>query len=221
MSRTDRQPTDGECVAAALAGKPEQFSLLVARYERQLLQAAHSRLGRRELAEDAVQETFLCAFRWLASYDSRFSFRTWLWTILLNQCRRRYSRSQREPHRLASDDDQLRLQTSGERSPPQQLLAKEQAERLAALLEQLPELQADALRLRFFGGLKFQEIADCVGCSLSGAKNRVRIGLEKMSALLREQEAATELSRSAASHSPLVPLAIDRSPKSSAEGEAP
>jgi DNA-directed RNA polymerase specialized sigma24 family protein len=40
------------------------------------------------------------------------------------------------------------------------------------------------LRLRFYGGLKFQEIADVQGCSLTSAKNRVRWGLLKMSARL-------------------------------------
>jgi DNA-directed RNA polymerase specialized sigma24 family protein len=33
------------------------------------------------------------------------------------------------------------------------------------------------LRLRFFGELKFEEIAQAMECSVSGAKNRVRLGL--------------------------------------------
>jgi len=191
MASDERHPTDGECVAAVLSGEAERFSALVERYQCPLLAAARSRLGSRELAEEAVQETFLCAFRWLDSYDSRYSFRTWLWTILLNQCRRRYAKLQKSLPIEPAADGRLREQVTDERSPPQRLLAKEQAERLSHLLAELPEPQADALRLRFFGGLKFQEIADCVGCSLSGAKNRVRLGLEKMSAILREEEAAS------------------------------
>src|SRR5476651_164280 len=48
-----------------------------------------------------VQETFLVAFRSCASYDPRFAFRTWLWTILRSEerrvgkeCRSRWSRDQ-------------------------------------------------------------------------------------------------------------------------------
>jgi RNA polymerase sigma-70 factor (ECF subfamily) len=59
-------------------------------------------------------------------------------------------------------------------------LAKERAEQLNRELAGLPPEQADALRLRFFGGLKFQEIADVQQCSLTSAKNRVRWGLLKM-----------------------------------------
>jgi RNA polymerase sigma-70 factor (ECF subfamily) len=60
------------------------------------------------------------------------------------------------------------------------LLAKERTQQLNEVLSDLPDVQADALRLRFFGGLKFQEIADVQGCSLTSAKNRVRWGLLKM-----------------------------------------
>ena len=49
-----------------------------------------------------------------------------------------------------------------------------------------PQVQADALRLRFFGGLKFQEIAAAMDCSLTTAKTRVKQGLLQMSEWLKE-----------------------------------
>jgi RNA polymerase sigma-70 factor (ECF subfamily) len=56
-------------------------------------------------------------------------------------------------------------------------------------LARLPAAQADALRLRFFGGLKFQEIADTMPCSLNTAKNRVRDGLARMAEMLETADA--------------------------------
>src|SRR6476659_5800777 len=91
----DSSSPDGMLIDAALAGDERAFALLVARYQAPLHKAAISRLGRRELAEEAVQEAFLCAHRWLATYDSQYSFRTWLWTILLNQCSRQAKREAR------------------------------------------------------------------------------------------------------------------------------
>ena len=41
-------------------------------------------------------------------------------------------------------------------------------------------MQADALRLRFFGGLSFAELATAMGCSEPGAKHRVKSGLLKL-----------------------------------------
>jgi RNA polymerase sigma-70 factor (ECF subfamily) len=167
-------------VAAALAGEGEAFAHLVRRYQAALVRAAESRLGRRAWAEEAVQETFLCTHRWLESYDSRYSFRTWLWTILLNQCTRLAKREQRQPLSSlpAAAEDEPECQAA---SPLDQLLASESCERLHALLSQLPEAQADALRLRFFGELTFPEIAAAMRISEPGAKHRVKAGLLKLS----------------------------------------
>lgn len=181
----DDLPSDASLIVAVLAGEREQFRALVERYQGPLERLAKSRLGRHEWAEDVVQETFLWAYKSLAGYDSRYSFRTWLWTILLNQCTRHYQKRTRQAS--LEMESQVGQQVEGtvpvmsaDASPPEMLLAKEQSQILAEVLAELPEAQADALRLRFFGDLKFQEIADVQGCSLSSAKNRVRWGLLKM-----------------------------------------
>jgi RNA polymerase sigma-70 factor (ECF subfamily) len=181
--------SDGTVVAAVLAGDRDRFAELVGRYHGALLRLAHSRLGRREWAEDVVQEALLNAFKSLHTYDSQYSFRTWLWTILLNQCHRHYKKqgrngSVRSWSEHSATEKTAAQQTAGQlrstESPVDHLLATECSERLNAMLDQLPENQADALRLRFFGGLKFREIAQTMDCSLSTAKNRVRWGLTKM-----------------------------------------
>lgn len=186
MTRASNEQPDGLVVAAVLAGDRDQFAEIVGRYHSALLRVAYSRLGRREWAEDVVQEALLNAFKSLHTYDSQYSFRTWLWTILLNQCHRhskKHGRGAMVREQLANESlaarqtaDQLRCDDS----PADRLLASERSEQLNTMLEQLPESQADALRLRFFGGLKFREIALTMDCSLSTAKNRVRWGLTKM-----------------------------------------
>jgi len=174
-------------ISAVLAGDPHQFEVLVLRYQNELFRVARSRLGRTDWAEDAVQESFLCAFKSIHSYDSRYSFRTWMWTILLNQCRRLLKKRARNlfvrpwsDHLAHRGDDDLGACLLSDETPADQLLALERTQLLDTLLRRLPETQADALRLRFFGSLKFREIADAMGCSLSTAKNRVRWGLAKM-----------------------------------------
>jgi RNA polymerase sigma-70 factor (ECF subfamily) len=195
VTSSDSSP-DGTLIDAVLGGDREQFAVLVGRYQTALLRMAESRLGRRDWAEDVVQETFLCAFKSLHTYDSQFSFRTWLWTIALNQCRRHHQRRARTPHvhtwseagADAGDQAKRDCLECAQATPHDSLLAKERSQQLHALLAELPEEQADALRLRFFGELKFQEIADAMHCSLSSAKNRVRWGLLKMSQMLNHAE---------------------------------
>ena len=177
---------DGPLVAAALAGDETAFAALVDRYRPALLRGAISRLGREDWGEDAVQETFFCVFKSLRTYDSRFSFRTWLWTILINQCKRQFAKQQRLGRVTGNDVGQATQERqSPEPSPADQLLARERAGELSRLLARLPEAQADALRLRFFGELKFHEIAAALDCSVSAAKQRVKSGLEQLSAWLQ------------------------------------
>jgi len=179
----DSASPDWQLIAAALDGEEQAFALLVARYEGPLHKAAISRLGRRELAEEAVQETFLCAHRWLATYDSQYSFRTWLWTILLNQCSRKAKSESRHAVGWAVPTTLDRCTLEPSRSqlrPLDQLLSNETSQQLQHLLSRLPEVQADALRLRFFGGLTFPEIAAAMDISEPGAKHRVKSGLMKL-----------------------------------------
>lgn len=192
MSMAHETSSDGMLVTAILAGEQEPFAELVRRYERALLRVARSRVGRDDWAEDVVQETFLCVVKWLHTYDSRYSFRTWLWTILLNQCHRhlkKYSRgvligSWQEAEQSQDLQHEIVRQFQTNQTPPEHLLAKERTQVLDGLLLRLPEAQADALRLRFFGTLTFPEIATAMGCSLSTAKNRVKWGLLKLSGFL-------------------------------------
>lgn len=179
------------------AGETALFSEIVRRYEAALRRVAASRLGQAEWAEDVVQETFLAAYKSRHTYRPEQSFRTWLWTILLNQCRRSWSGHVRRPRLLAWGDQaaegvapaiyQASLERGGDQ-PWERLVARERAGLLEHLLGQLPPVQADALRLRFFGELKFDEIADTMGCSLLTAKNRVKSGLLRLAELARQAE---------------------------------
>ena len=73
--------------------------------------------------------------------------------------------------------------------PLARLLDQERSVLLEMFLARLSTVQADALRLRFFGGLKFPEIAVAMNCSLPTAKNRVRWGLMRLAKWLSDPTA--------------------------------
>jgi RNA polymerase sigma-70 factor (ECF subfamily) len=201
---------DTEVIAAVLAGEHNRFDEIARRYSGALWRMAYSRLGLRDAADDVLQETLLAAFRWLSSYDSRYSFRTWLWTILLNECRRSLAKRSRRrevsSHELAAAGELANL--TAIENPQESLLLRERAETLERLLRRLPEPEADALRLRFFGELKFHEIAQVMGCSLSTAKYRVRDGLAQLSLWLGADDVPLTAARD---ENPQASLATRRS----------
>ncbi len=181
---------DAEIMQRVQDGQFELFDELVLRYREPLLRVARSKLHDAGWAEDVVQEAFLAAFAARRTYKPQFAFRTWLWTILLNLCRRQLKRRSNKPRELsrsALEGTGLLEPVSYETGLSRAVLAENQ-QRLLARLDELPEVQADALRLRFFGGLKFSEIAQTMGSSLSAAKVRVRNGLVTLSERLRDEE---------------------------------
>jgi RNA polymerase sigma-70 factor (ECF subfamily) len=176
---------DEDLMRDVQAGGREAFEALVRRYRAALLRLAASKLSDQVAAEDVVQETFLAVFAARHSYRPEFPFRTWLWTIALNLCKRHGRRSMKS----AVPGEPSRIESWGAKSARQStsleaILKAERDAQLRQALDELPEAQADALRLRFFGDLKFEEIAAAMECSLNGAKRRVKMGLKKLAALL-------------------------------------
>jgi RNA polymerase sigma-70 factor, ECF subfamily len=68
----------------ARAGDREAFGLLVRRHQRRVYAAALHILGNHSDADDVTQDTFVRAFRGLASFDGRSELSTWLYRITVN-----------------------------------------------------------------------------------------------------------------------------------------
>ncbi|HZD52306.1 MAG TPA: sigma-70 family RNA polymerase sigma factor [Woeseiaceae bacterium] len=73
---------------AALEGSADAFGELVERYEERLFRFLITRCTTRADAEDALQDTFFNAFRYLASYRPRWRFSTWLYRIAIRNAAR-------------------------------------------------------------------------------------------------------------------------------------
>lgn len=178
--------TDEELMRRVQAGETVWFEEVVRRYRPVLTRVAASKLADLATAEDVVQETFLAAFACRQSFKPNLSLRVWLVAILFNACKRVWRQRQQPTGQPLPLDPAL----AGE---PQEgnLLAAERDHLLRAALRQLPEPQADTLRLRFFVGLSFDEIAASMNCSVSGAKRRAKLGLESLAGLLRSYQEPT------------------------------
>lgn len=184
-------PTDDtDIMLCVQAGQVHLFDELVRRYRPTLVRVAYSKLGDLAWAEDVAQESLLAAYAARQSYKPQFAFRTWLWTILLNLCRRHWQRRESRPktERLPPADrwSTEYSEPSGGETGLALLLRTERREQVQQMLARLPEVQADALRLRFLAELPFCDIALTMNSSVSGAKQRVRHGLAALALLLRD-----------------------------------
>ena len=147
-----------------VAGRPDhgpagaRLSELFARHGATVLGLCRLMLRHREEAEDAVQQTFLAAYRSLLNGTNPRHPAAWLATIARNECRGRIEQRMREP--------------LGEREPesmlPDPVAAAAGRADLAELWQAiggLPRQQREALLLREFSGLSYVELAEALAVS--------------------------------------------------------
>lgn len=177
--------SDVELVEAVLSGERRQFGLLVERYQRDIYNLAYRSTHNRQDAEDITQETFLKAFRGLASYDKTRSLRNWLYAIAANVCRdwarRRGSRPESVP--LLESDAATSL-AAGSPQPQDVVAEREMHEAIqAAIMELQPDYRLPVV-LFYMRGVPQAEIADIMGLPLSVVKNRLFRARRRLRAVL-------------------------------------
>jgi RNA polymerase sigma-70 factor (ECF subfamily) len=73
--------TETELIESSQQGSTSCFAQLVALYQPRLFSFLLAQCRNREDAEDAIQEAFINAFRHIKTYNSKWKFSTWLFTI--------------------------------------------------------------------------------------------------------------------------------------------
>ena len=141
--------TDGQCVQVSRGGDPEEFRLLVERYQRPLFAFILGRLDNASAAEEIAQESFVRAFRSLSKLRQPDSFYAWLLGIaarVLKEYFRKLSRQYRQ-------DGVAESLLSGEEETP------EDDYPLEAAIGALPETYRRVILLHYYDGLSCQGIA--------------------------------------------------------------
>lgn len=170
--------TDEQLFVRYRGGEPEGLEALVRRYERPLFVYLNRYLGDRHLAEDVFQDTFLRLARAAAEYDPRRPFRPWLYTIAANLARDLLR--QRKAHRTVALLD-APIPEYGKRSryvhdAEQPVVAAAKAEEARAVRDGVASLAPDfqqVVRLHFFDGLKYREVAQELAIPVGTVKSRI------------------------------------------------
>ncbi len=172
---------DAEVVARVLGGDREAFGLLIRRYEAGLLRFATRMLRSRDAAADAVAESFVRAYRHLASCRDPARLRTWLYRIVSNRCKSHLAR--RSVADLPLDE------APPVADPADNEAALEQAEQLVLVERALARLSAEkreAFVLKHVEGLSYEEMAAVTGERVPTLKMRVHRAREALLKALEE-----------------------------------
>ena len=188
---------DEGLLAAIQQGDENALAELYDRYGRLAFGLAYRILAERGTAEDVVQEAYLAVWRRSTSFRAdRGSARAWLMSIVHNAAiDRRRGRFKREQEAVPIDDLEFKLESEADDAFA---VVSEQieAEQIRSALGSLPTEQREAIELAYFGGFTQQEISERTGTPLGTVKSRMRLGLQKLRALLADS-LGTELANSA------------------------
>ncbi len=173
---------DRDLVRAALAGEARAFEVLLDRYKARIFSYVLRLVKNRADAEDLTQETFIKAFKGLASYDPSRPLISWLFRIAHNSVVD-LSRKQRtttvsldaDENPPEIEDGSLSLEAAAEKRSDEELVER--------LLRALPEIYREVMILRHKEGLEVAEIARIAQVPVGTVKAR----------LFRAREALQEL----------------------------
>ena len=169
---------DTETIRAVLRGDVDRYAELVGRYQEPAIRLAFSLLGDHEDARDAAQEAFVNAYRSLARFRGGAAFSTWLYRIVVNQCKDAYRRRSRQPVAVArvgerDEEEQTTLFVEVDdpaAGPGDQLANRELGHVLTRTIGALPERQRAAFLLHHVHGMPVDEVAGVMGCRPGTAK---------------------------------------------------
>lgn len=151
--------SDEQIIRRVLDGSIDDYRVLMNRYQSAVFRLAYRILGRREDAEDAVQEIFVKAFSKLADCREPGKFWPWIRTITVNACVRRFSRETPTEEIESLCDSELPSV-----DPVQlEVLRRVQAVEVQKMIAGLPETYRVVIVLRYIEDLSYKEIARLVG----------------------------------------------------------
>ncbi len=181
-------PSDEELVSAFKGWSEAAFKELVIRYQRPLYNFLCQRVKDVDDAADLVQHTLMQAFSKITQFDDILSFKAWLYKIALNLSKNHFRSKERQ--RIDQTREPERLDIADTKQPYNHRLYDEQTNVLKEAIEQLPDRQKLALKLRVFHELSYEEISAAMDCPVGTAKANFHHATKSLRSILGESSDA-------------------------------
>lgn len=172
---------DDELVRRVQSGNADAFEELVRRYERKVYNITYRLLGNEQDASEALQDTFIRAYRFLPRFQFKSSFFTWLYRIATNVSLTKLRKRDKldtvsidEPVNEAGD---LPLEIPDFKYNPVRMMERRELQQaLRDAVEQLPQDYKSVVVLRDLEGLSNEEVSKVLNLSVAAVKSRLHRG---------------------------------------------
>ena len=177
--------TDEELMTAFQAGDDAAFEQLYTRHQRPIYQYIYRRMANGSRAEELTQEVFMGLIRSRGTWRMEASFKTYLYRIAFNQCASEARRADfRANEPLEHPDGTPRDVEADCPAPDAEATRRQEAALVASALEALDDDQREAIVLREYQGLSYEEIGEVLGVAVGTVKSRIFRGKLELKRLL-------------------------------------
>lgn len=175
-------------------GDREAVSQLLERHARRVRDYVRMLVKDNDVADDLTQEVLIKVVKVLdeGRYTDKGKFQPWLLRIARNRVLD-YFRAQKQVKTVSESSagfDILGSKNFAEPSIEDRLVSEQQAEEVRQLIEQLPAEQREVVKMRYYEGMSFKEIAEHTGVSINTALGRMRYALINMRQMIKEKNLA-------------------------------
>lgn len=176
---------DRRLIVLAQAGDKYAYGKLVLKYQKRVFRLILAMLGRKDMAEDIVQDAFVKGYLALGDFDSEKSFYPWIATIARNLALNQIKRAERE-RPVSEFDDSLIEKTESFSNPLDELIEDENERRLFGAIMALPIQFRSVFILRTLEEMSYEEIARYLNISIGTVDSRLHRSRERLVELLRD-----------------------------------
>jgi RNA polymerase sigma-70 factor, ECF subfamily len=163
-------------IERSLEGDLDAFNQLVVEYQNLAYSVAYRLLDDTDAAADAVQDSFIKAYRALDTFRGG-SFKSWLMRIVTNTCydvlRARQRRKIESLEDLPVENEYVPALTDTRESPQQYVERQELSVLITTAIQDLPEDQRVSIVLCDVEGYSYEEIAEITGVAIGTVKSRI------------------------------------------------
>jgi RNA polymerase sigma-70 factor (ECF subfamily) len=172
---------DYDLIIKFIRGDHPAFENMVLKYQDRVFNLCYRLLGNRDEAEESAQEVFIKVYRALKGFRFKSSFYTWLYRIVINNCKNRIKSVE-----YRSAKSRVSIDSGHENSgntvtdivdhglmPDKALEQKEKMEMIQGALNSLPPDQKTVVVLCDIEGLSYDEIADITKTRLGTVKSKI------------------------------------------------
>lgn len=169
---------DQALVERVQKGDKKAFDILVLKYQQRVMNILSRFVRDPSEVQDLAQETFIKAYRALATFRGDSAFYTWVYRIAINTAKNFIVAQGRRPPRDDVEASEAEQYAGSEglhehASPERVLLKNEIAEMVFSTIDELPDDLKMAITLREIEGLSYDEIAETMSCPIGTVRSRI------------------------------------------------